>query len=68
MRQTRCWGWTAGTAGVAEARCRLGADQSFAVAQEHLWEMLGVQVCAETVRTMVERHGKAMQRFQLEDE
>jgi hypothetical protein len=48
--------------------CRLGADQSFAVAQEHLWEMLGVQVCAETVRTMVERHGKAMQRFQLEDE
>src|SRR5438876_582133 len=30
--------------------------------------MLGVRVCAETVRTMVEGHGQAMQRFQREDD
>ncbi len=47
--------------------CRLGADQSFAAAQEHLREMLGVSVCAETLRTLTERHGRAMQRFQRTD-
>ena len=48
--------------------CRLSADVSFAAAREHLREMLGVSVCAETIRTLVEGHGKAMARFQPADE
>lgn len=53
---------------VQKHACRLGADQSFALAQEHLREMLDVRVSAETLRTMSERHGQAMQRFQRADE
>lgn len=48
--------------------CRLGADGSFATTREHLRELLGVRVSAETLRAMVEGHGKAMQRFQPQDE
>lgn len=47
--------------------CRLGADQSFAKASEHMHEMLGVAICADTVRTMVEGHGKKMAQFQAQD-
>jgi len=48
--------------------CRLAADVSFAKASEHLREMLNVSVSAETIRTMVEAHGKAMAAFQPKDE
>jgi hypothetical protein len=47
--------------------CRLGADSSFAATSEHLDEMLGVDLCPETVRTMVEGHGRKMARFQAKD-
>jgi len=47
--------------------CRLAADVSFAAASEHLDALLGVKVCAETVRTLVEGHGRAMARFQPTD-
>lgn len=47
---------------------RLSADQAFAKSQEHLGEMLGVKVSAETIRHISENHGKAMQRFQRADE
>jgi hypothetical protein len=47
--------------------CRLGAETSFASTSEHLHEMLGVEVCPETVRQMVEGHGKAMATFQARD-
>lgn len=47
--------------------CRLSADTSFAQAREHLREMLGVSVCVETIRTLVESHGRAMARFQPTD-
>jgi hypothetical protein len=47
--------------------CRLAAETSFASASEHLHEMLGVDVCPETVRTLAERHGQAMARFQAQD-
>jgi hypothetical protein len=53
---------------VQQHACRLGADQSFALAQEHLREMLDVRVSAETLRTLAESHGQAMQRFQRVDE
>jgi len=53
---------------VQKHACRLSADQSFASAQEHLREMLDVQVSAETLRTLSESHGRAMQRFQPADE
>lgn len=53
---------------VQKHACRLSADVSFAAAQEHLHEMLGVSVCAETIRTLVEGHGQAMARFQPTDE
>jgi len=48
--------------------CRLAADVSFAKAREHLQELLGVSIAAETVRTLVERHASAMAAFQPEDE
>ncbi len=48
--------------------CRLSADVSFAATREHLREVLGVSVCAETIRTLVEGHGKAMAQFQPTDE
>lgn len=47
--------------------CRLGAEVGFAATSEHLHEMLDVSVSAETVRTLVERHGQAMARFQPQD-
>lgn len=47
--------------------CRLAADGSFASAREHLHEMLGVEVCPETVRKVVQGHGQKMARFQSQD-
>ena len=47
--------------------CRLAAEMSFASTSEHLHEMLGVDLCPETVRTLVEGRGKQMARFQAED-
>jgi len=47
--------------------CRLAADTSFASTSENMHEMLGVDLCPETVRTMVEGRGKDMARFQAED-
>ena len=47
--------------------CRLAAETSFAATSELLHEMLGAALCPETVRTMVEGHGKVMARFQAED-
>lgn len=48
--------------------CRLAADVSFAKASEHLGEMLGVRVAPETVRTVVQSHGRGMAKFQPTDE
>ncbi len=47
--------------------CRLAADMSFASASENLREMLGVDVCPETVRKVVQGHGQKMARFQGRD-
>jgi hypothetical protein len=47
--------------------CRLAADLSFAGTSETLQEMLGVELCPETVRKVVEGHGKQMARFQAVD-
>ena len=47
--------------------CRLAADVSFATASEHLREMLGVRMAPETLRTVVEAHGRAMAAFQPTD-
>jgi hypothetical protein len=47
--------------------CRLAADLSFASTSEHMHEMLGVDLAPETVRTLVEGHGRAMARFQATD-
>jgi hypothetical protein len=47
--------------------CRLAAETSFASTSEHLHEMLGVALCPETVRTLVEGRGKEMARFQAQD-
>jgi hypothetical protein len=52
---------------VQKHSCRLAADVSFAKTREHLRAMLGVPIAAETVRTLVERHGQAMARFQPTD-
>jgi hypothetical protein len=40
---------------------------SFAATRENVQEMLGVTVSAETLRSVIEGHGQAMQRFQPED-
>ena len=47
--------------------CRLAAEVSFASTQEHLREMLGVRLGAETIRQMVGRHGRSMMRHQSND-
>jgi hypothetical protein len=47
--------------------CRLGAKDSFAGTSVDLHDMMGIDVCPETVRTTVERHGKKMARFQAKD-
>jgi len=48
--------------------CKLAADTSFALASEHLEDLLGVRVCAETLRKRVEHHGRAMVKFQPADD
>jgi hypothetical protein len=53
---------------VQKHACRLGADNSFAATSEHLHELLGIDLCPETVRTMVEGHGRALARFQTRDQ
>lgn len=55
------------TKAVQKHCCRLAADASFDATSEHMHEMLGVDLCAETVRKVVERHGQAMARFQAQD-
>jgi hypothetical protein len=47
--------------------CRLAAETSFASTSEHMHEMLGVDLCPETVRTMVEGRATEMARFQSAD-
>lgn len=47
--------------------CRLAAQMSFATTSENLHELLGVDLCPETVRKVVEGHGQKMARFQAED-
>lgn len=47
--------------------CRLAAEMSFAATSEHLHALLGVDVCPETVRKVVEGHGQKMARFQAQD-
>lgn len=47
--------------------CRLAAETSFTSTSQLMHEMLGADLCPETVRTMVEGHGKAMARFQAAD-
>jgi hypothetical protein len=55
------------TKAVQKHCCRLAAEMSFASTSEHLHEMLGVDLCPETVRTLAEGRGKEMARFQAED-
>lgn len=47
--------------------CQLAADLSFAGTSETLHDMLGIELCPETVRRLVEGHGKRMARFQARD-
>jgi hypothetical protein len=47
--------------------CRLAAETAFASTSAHLHELLGVDLCPETVRTLVEGRGQDMARFQHED-
>src|SRR5262249_12671215 len=55
------------TKAVRKHCCRLAADASFAATSEHLHELVGVDLCPETVRTVVEGHGQEMARFQARD-
>ena len=52
---------------VQKHSCRLAAEVSFATTSKLLHELLGVDLCAETMRTLVEGHGKEMARFQAAD-
>lgn len=47
--------------------CRFAAKESFAETSNDLFETFGVKLCPETIRTMVERRGQAMARFQVQD-
>ena len=47
--------------------CRLAAGASFAAASSDLHEMLGVDLGPETLRKVVQEHGRKMTRFQGED-
>ncbi len=47
--------------------CKLAADSSFAGTSATMQEMLGVELCPETVRKVVEGHGKQMARFPKKD-
>jgi hypothetical protein len=55
------------TKAVQKHCCRLAAETAFAPTSQLMRELLGVNLCPETVRTMVEGHGKVMARFQAED-
>ena len=68
-RPTHCW---ASRAGATPRRCRSivagwRRRRRSPPASERLHEMLGADLCPETVRTMVEGHGREMARFQAED-
>jgi hypothetical protein len=52
---------------VQKHACRLASEVSFDATEEHLREMLGVRVSAETLRLLVERHGREMQKHQSND-
>jgi hypothetical protein len=52
---------------VQKHACRLAAGASFASASDDLREMLGVNICPETVRKVAQGHGRQMARFQQED-
>jgi hypothetical protein len=47
--------------------CKLAAELSFAGTSETVHDLLGVALCPETVRKLVEGHGKQMARFQAAD-
>jgi hypothetical protein len=47
--------------------CNLAAELSFAGTSKTLYEMLGVELCPETVRKVAEGHGRRMIRFQTKD-
>lgn len=47
--------------------CKLAAELSFAGTSETMHDMKGVELSPETIRTMVEGHGKQMARFQAQD-
>jgi hypothetical protein len=47
--------------------CKLAAEMSFAATSEVMNDMLGAQLCPETVRKLVEGHGRRMARFQEKD-
>lgn len=47
--------------------CQLAAELSFAGTSATLHDLLGVELCPETVRKLVEGHGKQMARFQAQD-
>ena len=53
---------------VQKHACRLAADVAFAKTGEHLREMLDVRIAPETIRGMVESHGKKMAAFQPKDQ
>jgi hypothetical protein len=47
--------------------CRLAVEASFDATSQLLQELLGVTLSAETVRSLVQGHGRAMVRFQAAD-
>jgi hypothetical protein len=47
--------------------CALASDVSFAKTSDHLRQLLGVRLAPDTVRKLVEAHGKAMAAFQPQD-
>jgi hypothetical protein len=55
------------TKAVQKHCCRLAAETSFATTSRLLHELVGADLCPETVRTMVEGHGQRMARFQAAD-
>lgn len=55
------------TKAVQKTACRLAARSSFASASSDLHDLLGVDVCPETLRKVVHEHGRRMARFQHED-
>lgn len=47
--------------------CKLAADLSFARTSETLHDLLGVESCPESVRKVVQGHGRRMAEFQAKD-